>query len=66
MNPLIKLSWYRKEWTPPNSNAGFNFDDTVTFNDIVYPAGNPSDGMALRFLRLNTMDIAIQLLVQLR
>ncbi len=49
MNPLIKLSWYRKEWTPPNSNAGFNFDDTVTFNDIVYPSGNPSDGMALRF-----------------
>lgn len=49
MNPLIKFSWYRKEWTPPNSNAGFNFDDTVTFNDIVYPAGNPSDGMALRF-----------------
>ncbi len=38
MNPLIKLSWYRKEWTPPNSNAGFNFDDTVTFNDIVYPS----------------------------
>ncbi len=49
MNPLIKLSWYRKEWTPPNSNAGFNFDDTVTFNDIVYPSGKPSDGMALRF-----------------
>lgn len=49
MNPLIKLSWYRKEWTPPNSNAGFNFDDTVTFNDIVYPSGNPSGGMALRF-----------------
>lgn len=49
MNPLIKLSWYRKEWTPPNSNAGFNFDDTVTFNDIVYPSGKPSNGMALRF-----------------
>ena len=49
MNPLIKLSWYRKEWTPPNSNAGFTFDDTVTFNDIVYPSGKPSDGMALRF-----------------
>ncbi len=53
MNPLIKFSWYRKEWTPPNSNAGFNFDDTVTFNDIVYPAGNPSDGMALRFFTTN-------------
>lgn len=53
MNPLIKLSWYRKEWTPPNSNAGFNFDDTVTFNDIVYPSGNPSDGMALRFFTTN-------------
>lgn len=53
MNPLIKLSWYRKEWTPPNSNAGFNFDDTVTFNDIVYPSGKPSDGMALRFFTTN-------------
>lgn len=53
MNPLIKLSWYRKEWTPPNNNAGFNFDDTVTFNDIVYPSGNPSDGMALRFFTTN-------------
>ncbi len=49
MNPLIKFSWYRKEWTPPDCNAGFNFDDTVTFNDIVHPSGNPSDGMALRF-----------------
>ncbi len=49
MNPLIKFSWYRKEWTPPGCNAGFNFDDTVTFNDIVHPSGNPSDGMALRF-----------------
>ncbi len=53
MNPLIKLSWYRKEWTPPNSNAGFNFDDNVTFNDIVHPSGNPSDGMALRFFTTN-------------
>lgn len=53
MNPLIKLSWYRKEWTPPNSNAGFNFYDNVTFNDIVYPSGNPSDGMALRFFTTN-------------
>lgn len=53
MNPLIKLSWYRKEWTPPNSNAGFNFDDNVTFNDIVYPSGKPSDGMALRFFTTN-------------
>ena len=53
MNPLIKFSWYRKEWNPPNSNAGFNFDDTVTFNDIVYPSGNPSDGMALRFFTTN-------------
>ncbi len=49
MNPLIKFSWYRKEWTPPDCNAGFNFNDTVTFNDIVHPSGNPSDGMALRF-----------------
>ncbi len=53
MNPLIKLSWYRKEWTPPNSNAGFTFDDNVTFNDIVHPSGNPSDGMALRFFTTN-------------
>lgn len=53
MNPMIKFSWYRKEWTPPNSNAGFNFDDNVTFNDIVHPSGNPSDGMALRFFTTN-------------
>lgn len=53
MNPLIKFSWYRKEWTPPDCNAGFNFDDTVTFNDIVHPSGNPSDGMALRFFTTN-------------
>lgn len=53
MNPMIKFSWYRKEWTPPNCNAGFNFDDNVTFNDIVHPSGNPSDGMALRFFTTN-------------
>lgn len=49
MNPLIKMAWYRNEWRPNNTNLGFNFDDPVTLNDLVYPSGKPSDGMALRF-----------------
>ena len=49
MNPLIKMAWYRYEWKPNGANAGFNFNDPVTFNKEIYPSGRPSDGMGLRF-----------------
>ncbi|WP_298490921.1 phage tail spike protein [uncultured Lactobacillus sp.] len=49
MNPLVKMAWYRNEWRPNDTNLGFNFNDPVTLNDLVYPSGKPSDGMALRF-----------------
>ncbi|MEY8737200.1 phage tail spike protein [Lactobacillus sp. AN1001] len=49
MNPQIKLGWYRNEWKPDNTNAGFVFDDDVTFNRYIYPSGNPSDGLGLNF-----------------
>lgn len=49
MNPLTKMAWYRYEWKPNSANAGFNFNDPVTFNKEIYPSGRPSDGMGLRF-----------------
>lgn len=49
MNPLVKMAWYRNEWRPNDTNLGFNFNDPVTLNDLVYPSGKPSDGMALKF-----------------
>lgn len=49
MNPLVKMAWYRNEWRPNDTNLGFNFNDPVTLNDLVYPSGKPSDGMALNF-----------------
>lgn len=49
MNPLIKMAWYRNEWRPNDTNLGFNFNDPVTLNNLIYPSGKTTDGMALRF-----------------
>lgn len=59
MNPKIKMSWFRNEWKPRNSNTGFNFYDPVTFNkpvtfgDSIHPVSGTSDGMALRISSTN-------------